>query len=100
MLWVEHPHSPSLPTLWGERSAKLGHTNSLAKPCPEETEGPQYVRERSERTLISLAYPLCACNHFRRVAGYRAIPKLVTALRARDVAIDREPTVANSRKAA
>jgi putative transposase len=39
-------------------------------------------------------------RHFRRVAGYRAIAKLVTALRARDAAIDREPIVANSKKAA
>jgi hypothetical protein len=30
---------------------RLGDTNSLAKPCPEETEGPYYVREQSERTL-------------------------------------------------
>ena len=37
-------------------------------------------------------------RHFRRVAGYRSIPKLLTALRARDAAIDREPIVANCRK--
>jgi hypothetical protein len=28
------------------------YSNSLAKPCPEGTEGPYYVRERSERTIL------------------------------------------------
>ena len=39
-------------------------------------------------------------RHFRRIAGYQGISKLVTALRVHDAAIDREPIVANSKKAA
>ena len=36
----------------------------------------------------------------RKIAGYRALPKLVAALRARDLAIERERRVDNGRKAA
>ena len=38
-------------------------------------------------------------RHFRKVAGYRALPKLVAALRAHDAAIDRERGVENGRAA-
>ena len=37
---------------------------------------------------------------FRKVAGYRALPKLVAALRARDLEIERERRVDNGSKAA
>jgi putative transposase len=37
---------------------------------------------------------------FRKIAGYRALPKLVAALRVRDLAIERERRVDNGRKAA
>ena len=39
-------------------------------------------------------------RNFRKVAGYRALPKLVAALRAHDLAIEREPRVDNGMKAA
>jgi len=37
---------------------------------------------------------------FRRIAGYRALPKLAAALRAHDGAINRERRVDNGRRAA
>jgi hypothetical protein len=39
-------------------------------------------------------------RHFRKVAGYRAIPKLVAALRAHDAAIARARQVENGKRAA
>ena len=37
---------------------------------------------------------------FRKIAGYRALSKLIAALRARDLAIERERRVDNGKKAA
>jgi hypothetical protein len=42
---------------------------------------------------------LDAERHFRKIAGYRALPKLVAALRAHDAALDPQRKVDN-RKAA
>jgi len=39
-------------------------------------------------------------RHFRKVAGYRALPKLVTALRAHDATIDRPRQVESGKRAA
>jgi len=39
-------------------------------------------------------------RNFRKGAGYRALPKLVAALRAHDAAIDRQRRVDNGRRAA
>ena len=39
-------------------------------------------------------------RHFRKITGYRALPKLVTALRARDAAIDRQRKIDDAQKAA
>jgi hypothetical protein len=39
-------------------------------------------------------------RHFRKVAGYRALSKLIVALRAHDAAIDCERGVENEKKAA
>lgn len=39
-------------------------------------------------------------RHFRKVAGYRAIPKLVAGLRAHDATLDRQRGVDNRRQAA
>ena len=39
-------------------------------------------------------------RHFRKIAGYRALPKLVAALRAHDAAINRRRQVENGRRAA
>jgi transposase-like protein len=39
-------------------------------------------------------------RHFRKIAGYRALPKLVAALRAHDAAINRQRQVENGRRAA
>jgi putative transposase len=41
-----------------------------------------------------------AQHHFRKVAGYRAIPKLITALRAHDAILDRQRPVDNRKQAA
>jgi hypothetical protein len=38
--------------------------------------------------------------HFRKVAGYRALPRLAAALRAREVALDRARGVDNRKQAA
>ena len=39
-------------------------------------------------------------RHFRKIAGYRALPKLVARLRAHDAAIDRHGGVDNREQAA
>ena len=39
-------------------------------------------------------------RHFRKVAGYRSLPKLLAALRTHDAAIDRAPQVENRKRAA
>jgi hypothetical protein len=39
-------------------------------------------------------------RHFHKVAGYRAIPKLVATMRAHDAAVDHEARVANANGAA
>jgi hypothetical protein len=41
-----------------------------------------------------------AKRHFRKVAGYRALPKLVAALRVHDADIDRTRQVENGKRAA
>jgi hypothetical protein len=38
-------------------------------------------------------------RHFRKIAGFRALPKLVAALRAHDAAIDRARQVENGKRA-
>jgi putative transposase len=43
---------------------------------------------------------LDAERHFRKVAGYRALPRLVAALRAHDVPINRSPQLESGRRAA
>jgi putative transposase len=39
-------------------------------------------------------------RRFRKVAGYRALPKLVAALRAHDAAVDRQRKIDETEKAA
>ena len=39
-------------------------------------------------------------RHFRKIAGFRALPKLVAALRAHDATIDRARQVENGKRAA
>jgi hypothetical protein len=39
-------------------------------------------------------------RNFRKITGYRALPKLVAALRARDAAIDRQRKLDEAEKAA
>ena len=48
----------------------------------------------------SAAGVLEAERGFRKIAGYRAMPLLVAALRARDAKTQREPTVDDREKAA
>jgi hypothetical protein len=39
-------------------------------------------------------------RHFRKIAGFRALPKLVAALHAHDATIDRARRVENGKRAA
>ncbi len=55
---------------------------------------------RIEIKAWTAAGVLEAERSFRKIAGYRGLPKLVAALRARDRAIDRERQVDNGSKAA
>ena len=51
--------------------------------------------------LLVLAVIVVIYNLFSRsIAGYRALPKLASALRARDARIDRERAVENRKRAA
>jgi hypothetical protein len=43
---------------------------------------------------------LDAERNFRKIAGYRALPKLVAALRAHDAELDRQRRVDNHKQAA
>ena len=60
-------------------------------------------RVKRWRTMIlrwTAAGVLEAERHFRKIAGYRALPRLVAALRAHDAALDRQRGVDNRKQAA
>ena len=78
--------------------------------CKERSEPFSGVREIARRvkrwqggTMIlrwTAAGVLDAERHFRKIAGYRALPKLVAALRAHDAELDRQRRVDNHKQAA
>jgi hypothetical protein len=68
---------------------------ACAIPCGGSSAGRRYDDSALDRGVLE------AEHHFRKVAGYRrALPKLVSALRAHDAAIDRKREVENGKRAA
>jgi putative transposase len=81
----------------------LSSTNLIENLFSRVREVARRVKRWQGGTMIlrwTAAGVLEAERSFRKVAGYRALPKLVAALRARDLAIDRPRRVDNGRKAA
>ena len=80
----------------------LSSTNLIENLFSRVREIARRVKRWQGGTMIlrwTAASVLEAERSFRKVAGYRALPKLA-ALRAHDAAIDREPRVDNGRRAA
>jgi hypothetical protein len=63
----EHRRLPSLTTLWGERDAKIGLFQLSGEAMPRGTEGPYYVRERSEHTFQCRFFNLAELVSSRRL---------------------------------
>jgi transposase-like protein len=81
----------------------LSSTNLIENLFSRVREIARRVKRWQGGTMIlrwTAAGVLEAERNFRKVAGYRALPKLVAALRAHDAAMDRERRVDNGRRAA
>lgn len=81
----------------------LSSTNLIENLFSRVREIGRRVRHWQSGTMVlrwSAAGVLEAERGFRKVAGYRAIPVFVAALRARDAKTKREPTVDDREKAA
>lgn len=81
----------------------LSSTNLIENLFGRVREIARRVKRWQGGTMIlrwTAAGVLEAERSFRKIAGYRAIPKLVAALRAHDAAIDRDRRVDNGTKAA
>jgi transposase-like protein len=81
----------------------LSSTNLIESLFSRVREIARRVKRWQGGTMIlrwTAAGVLEAERSFRKVAGYRGLPKLVTALRAHDAVIDRDRRVDNGRKAA
>jgi putative transposase len=81
----------------------LSSTNLIENLFSRVREIARRVKRWQGGTMIlrwTAAGVLEAERNFRKVAGYRSLPKLVAALRAHDAAIDRERRVDNGRRAA
>jgi putative transposase len=81
----------------------LSSTNLIENLFSRVREIGRRVRHRQSGTMAlrwSAAGVLEAERSFRKVAGYRAIPTLVAALRAHDAKLDRAGTVDDRKKAA
>ncbi len=81
----------------------LSSTNLIENLFSRVREIARRVKRWQGGTMIlrwTAAGVLEAERSFRKIAGYRGLPKLVAALRARDLAIDRERRVDNGSKAA
>jgi putative transposase len=81
----------------------LSSTNLIENLFSRVREIARRVKRWQGGTMIlrwTAAGVLEAERSFRKIAGYRALPKLVAALRVRDLAIERERRVDNGRKAA
>jgi putative transposase len=81
----------------------LSSTNLIENLFSRVREIARRVKRWQGGTMIlrwTAAGVLEAERNFRKIAGYRALPKLVAALRARDAVIDHERRVDNGRRAA
>jgi transposase-like protein len=81
----------------------LSSTNLIENLFSRVREIGRRVRRWQSGTMVlrwSAAGVLEAERGFRKIAGYRAMPLLVAALRARDAKTEREPTVDDGEKAA
>jgi putative transposase len=81
----------------------LSSTNLIENLFSRVREIGRRVRRWQSGTMVlrwSAAGMLEAERGFRKIAGYRAMPLLVAALRARDAKTEREPTVDDGEKAA
>ena len=81
----------------------LSSTNLIENLFSRVREVARRVKRWQGGTMIlrwTAAGVLEAERHFRKIAGYRALPKLVAALRAHDAALDRQRGVDNRKQAA
>src|SRR5215472_2941461 len=81
----------------------LSSTNLIENLFSRVREIARRVKRWQGGTMIlrwTAAGVLDAERHFRKIAGYRALPKLVAALRAHDAALDRQRRVDNRKQAA
>jgi putative transposase len=81
----------------------LSSTNLIENLFSRVHEIARRVKRWQGGTMIlrwTAAGVLDAERHFRKIAGYRALPKLVAALRAQDAALDRQRRVDNRKQAA
>ena len=81
----------------------LSSTNLIENLFSRVREIARRVKRWQGGTMIlrwTAAGVLEAERHFRKVAGYRALPRLVAVLHARDAAIDRARTVDQRKQAA
>src|SRR5262249_54785965 len=81
----------------------LSSTNLIENLFSRVREIARRVKRWQGGTMILRWTPagvLDAERHFRKIAGYRALPKLVAALRAHDAALDRQRRVDNRKQAA
>ena len=81
----------------------LSSTNLIENLFSRVRDTARRVKRWQGGTMIlrwTAAGVLEAERHFRKIAGFRALPKLVAALRAHDAAIDRARQVENGKRAA
>ena len=81
----------------------LSSTNLIENLFSRVRDTARRVKRWQGGTMIlrwTAAGVLEAERHFRKIAGFRALPKLVAALRAHDAAIDRARQVENRKRAA
>jgi len=81
----------------------LSSTNLIENLFSRVREIARRVKRWQGGTMIlrwTAAGVLDAERHFRKIAGYRALPKLVAALRAHDAALDRQRRLDNRKQAA
>ncbi len=81
----------------------LSSTNLIENLFSRVREIARRVKRWQGGTMVlrwTAAGVLDAERHFRKIAGYRALPKLVAALRAHDAALDRQRRVDNRKQAA
>jgi putative transposase len=81
----------------------LSSTNLIENLFSRVRDSARRVKRWQNGTMIlkwTAAGVLEAERHFRKIAGFRALPKLVAALHAHDATIDRARQVENGKRAA